>query len=64
MLQKTEILVYVRFNKVCYSQSDAISGLPIERFNMEDLIKNYLNILIWTIKSMNKKVIGVEAFEQ
>ncbi len=38
-LQKAGIPAYVRFSKVGYSQSGAISGLLTERSNAEDLIK-------------------------
>ena len=50
----------MRFSRVGYSQSGAVSGLLTERFNAEDLIKH----LIRAAKSVDEGIIGVEALEQ
>ncbi len=63
-LQTAGIPAYVRFSKVGYSQSGAISGLLTERSNAENLIKDYSNIFIRAAKLINEGVIGVEVLEQ
>lgn len=45
-LQRVGITMYVSFSKIRYFQSKAIFKLLTKKFNMEDIIKNYLNILI------------------
>ena len=57
-LQKTGVPAYMRLIRVGYSQSGAISGLLIERFNAEDLIKQHSNMLIRAAKSIDEGVIG------
>lgn len=63
-LQKTGIPAYIRFNKVGYSQSGAISGLLAEKSNAEDLVKDHSNMLIRAAKSVDEKVIGIIASER
>ena len=55
---------YVRFSKVGYSQSGAISGLLTEKSNAEDLLRDHLTILIRAAKPVNEGVIGVEVLER
>lgn len=43
-----------------YLHSRAISGLFIEKFNIEDLLREYSIILIWAAKSVDLKVIKVK----
>lgn len=45
-LQRANVLAYVRFIIVRYSQAGAISRLLIENFNAEKLLREYLTILI------------------
>ena len=63
-LQKAGVPAYVRFSRVGYSQSGAVSGLLTERSNAEDLIKQHSNTLIRAAKSVDEGVIGVEALER
>ena len=63
-LQKTGVPSYIRFIRVGYSQSGAISGLLTERSNAEDLIKQHSNTLIRAAKLVDEGVIGVEALER
>lgn len=63
-LQKAGIPAYTRFSRVGYSQSGAISAVLTERSNAEELISNDSNILIRAAKSVDERVIGVEAFER
>ena len=63
-LQKAGVPAYVRFSRVGYSQSGAVSGLLTERSNAEDLIKQHSNNLIRAAKSVDEGVIGVEALER
>ena len=63
-LRKAGVPAYVRFSRVGYSQSGAISGLLTERSNAEDLIRHHSNILIRAAKSIDEGVIGVEALER
>lgn len=53
----------MRFNKVSYSQSGAISALLAKKSNAEDLIQHYSNTLIRGVKLVDKKVIKVETLE-
>ena len=63
-LQKTGLPAYMRLMRVSYSQSGAISGLLIERYNVEDLIKQHSNMLIRAPKLIDEGVIGVEMLEK
>lgn len=63
-LQRAGIPAYMRFSKVSYSQSGAISALLAERSNAEDLIQHHSNALIRAAKSVDKEVIGVETLER
>ena len=63
-LQKAGIPAYIRFSRVGYSQSGAISALLTERSNVEDLVKDHSNMLIRDAKSADEKVIGIEALER
>ena len=62
--ERVNLPAYVRFSKVGYSQSGAISGLLTEKSNAEDLIRDYLTILIRAAKSVDERVIEVEALER
>ncbi len=62
--ERVNLPAYVRFSKVGYSQSGAISGLLTEKSNAEDLIRNYLTVLIRAAKSVDERVIEVEALER
>ena len=64
LLQKAEIPAYIRFSKVGYSQSGAISGLLTEKSNAEDLIKDHTTTLIRAAKLVDEGVIGVETLER
>ena len=46
LLQRARILAYIRSSKVGYFQFGAILGLLTEESNAEDLIRDYLNVLI------------------
>lgn len=63
-LQRANLPAYVRFSKVGYSRSGAISGLLTEKSNAEDLLRDYSTLLIRTAKSVNGGVIGVETLER
>lgn len=63
-LQKAGVPAYMRFSRVGYSQSGAISALLTERSNAEDLIRHHSNTLIRAAKSIDEGVIGVEALER
>ena len=63
LLQKARVLAYIRFSKMRYLQSRAISALLTKKSNAEKLINSYLNILIKAAKSIDKRVVGVEVFE-
>lgn len=54
-LQRAFIPVYIRFSRVGYFQSGAISGLFTDRSNAEDLIQHHSNTLISTAKSVGEK---------
>jgi len=45
-LQRANLPAYIRFSKVGYSQSGAISGLLTEKSNAEDLLRDYSTTLI------------------
>ena len=63
-LQKAGIPAYIRFSRVRYSQPGAISALLTEKSSAEDLVKDHSNMLIRAAKSVDKKVIGIEALER
>ena len=63
LLQKAGILAYTRFSRVRYLQSRAISALLIEKSNIKQLVGNYSNIFIRAAKTVDVRVIGVEALE-
>ncbi len=63
-LQKAGIPAYIRFSRVGYSQSGAISALLSEKGNAENLVRDHSNMLIRAAKSIDEKVIGVEALER
>lgn len=62
-LQKTGTSAYIRFCQVRYAQSGAISELLKKKVSIEDLVKDYFNVLIKMAKSINEAVIRVEALE-
>ena len=49
-LQQANLPAYIRFSKMSYSQSDKISGLLIEKSNVEDLLRDYSIALIQVAK--------------
>ncbi len=63
-LQKTGAPAYIRFCRVGYAQSGAISALLTEKASAEDLVKEHSNVLIRAAKSIDEAVIGVEALER
>ena len=63
-LQKAGIPAYTRFSRVGYSQSGAISALLTEKSNAESLVRDHSNMLIRAAKSVDEKVIGIEALER
>ena len=63
-LQKAGIPAYTRFSRVGYSQSGAISALLTEKSSAEILVKDHSNMLIRAAKSIDEKVIGIEALER
>ena len=63
-LQQANIPPYIRFSKVGYSQSGAISGLLTEKSNAEELLAEYSTTLIRAAKSVDEGVIGVEILER
>ncbi len=60
-LQKAGIPTHIRFSRVGYSQSGAISALLTEKSSTEQLVCNHSNMLIRTAKAVDPGVIGVEA---
>lgn len=64
VLQLVNLPHYIKFGKLRYSQFEVISRLLIEKFNVKELLKDYLTILIQAIKSIDKGVIEVEILEQ
>ena len=62
-LQKAGESALVRFSRVKYSQSGAISGLLTEKSRAEDLLKARKNILIRAAKMVDAAVIGAETLE-
>ena len=62
-LQKAEIPAYIRFSKVGYLQSGAISMLLTEKSSAEQLVHNHSNIIIRATKVVDIGVIGVEALK-
>lgn len=63
-IQKARIPTYTQFNKVKYLQSQAISALLTEKFNVEELISNHSNIRIRVAKSIEERVIRTEILER
>lgn len=63
-LQKSGIPVYTRFNKVGYLQLGAIFALLMEKSSAENLVRDHSNMLIRAVKSIDKKVICIQALEQ
>ncbi len=63
-LQKTRVPAYIRFCRVGYAQSGAISALLTEKSSEKDLIKEHSKVLIRAAKSIDEAVIGVEALER
>ena len=63
-LQRANVPAYVRFIKVGYSQSGAISGLLTEKSNAEKLLGEYSTTLIRAAKSVDERTVGVEKLEQ
>lgn len=61
--QKVNLPIYIRFSKVGYSQLDAIFELFIKKSNIEDLLRDYLTILIQVTKLIDSKIIEVKALE-
>ena len=62
-LQKARIPAYIRFCRVGYSQSGAISTLLTEKSNEEELINIHSNVLIRAAKLVHKRVIELGALE-
>lgn len=54
----------LRFCRVGYAQSGAISAFLKEKASAEDLVKEHSNVLIRAAKSIDEAVIGVEALER
>ena len=63
-LQKTGIPAYIRFSRVGYAQSGAISALLTEKSSAEDLVREHSNVVIRAAKYIDESVIGVEALER
>lgn len=62
-LQKAGEPISIRFSRVSYSQSGAISALLTEKGDATELLKICTNILIRAAKTIDRVVIGVEALE-
>ncbi len=62
-LHRAGIPTYIRFSRVGYSQSGAISGLLTEKSSAEQLVNNHSNILIRALKAVNPGIIRIEALE-
>lgn len=62
-LQQANVLAYLRFVKVGYSQSEAILGLLTEKSNTKKWLGEYITILIRAAKFMDKRVIRIEKLE-
>ncbi len=62
-LQKTGVPAYIRFCRVRYAQSGAISALLKEKISAEDLVKEHSNVLIKAAKSIDEVVIRGEALK-
>lgn len=62
-LQKAGEPISIRFSRVSYSQSGAISALLTEKGDATELLKTRTNILIRAAKTIDRAVIGVEALE-
>ena len=63
-LQKVEKPAFVRFSRVGYSPSGAISALLTEKSDAVELLKTRSNPLIRAAKPVDPAVIGVEALER
>lgn len=63
LFQKARILVYTQFKLMRYLQSDAISVLFIEKANMKNFVRDHSNMLIKSVKSIDKKVIRIAVLE-
>lgn len=64
ILQQTNVQAYIRFIKVGYSQSGAISRLLKKKSNAEELMGEYSTRLIKAAKFVDKKVVWVKKLEQ
>lgn len=62
-LQKAEIPAYTRFSTIEYSKSGVIPALFTEKSNAENLVSDHSNMLIRATKSVDEKVIYIEALE-
>lgn len=62
-LQKAGKPISIRFNRVSYSQSGAISALLTEKGDATELLKTRTNILIRAAKTIDRAIIGIEALE-
>ena len=63
-LQRVNLPAYIRFSKLGYSQSGAISGLLTEKSNAEELLRDHSTMLIRAAKSIDGGVIGIETLER
>ncbi len=55
---------YVKFSKIDFSHSNAISGLLIKKSNAKNLVKDHLNIFIWATKLIDKEITRIKVLEQ
>lgn len=62
-LQKAGEPVSIRFSRVIYSQSGAISALLTEKADAVELLKMHTNVLVRAAKTVDGAVIGAEALE-
>lgn len=63
-LQKAGEPASIRFSRVGYSQSDAISALLTDKADAAELLKTRINILIRAAKTVDQAVIGAETLER
>ncbi len=63
-LQKAGIPAYIQFSRIGYLQSGAIFALLTEKSSVENLVRDHSNMLIRAAKSVDEKVIGIEALKQ
>lgn len=61
--QKAGIPAYTQFSRVRYLQLGAIFVLLTEKSKADNVVKDHSNMLIRVAKSVNKKVIDIEALE-